>query len=73
MNFHVTLQSKLGEGSTESDAPTSQPDTTSSFEGLDAQQIKPGGELKSEAPAEVGWDGENDPQNPRNWPKWKKW
>jgi len=72
MNFHVTLQSKLGKGSTESDAPTSQPET-SSFEGLDTQQIKSGSELKSKAPAEVNWDGENDPQNPRNWPKWKKW
>jgi len=22
---------------------------------------------------EVTWDGENDPENPRNWPNWKKW
>ena len=22
---------------------------------------------------EVTWDGEDDPANPRNWPKWKKW
>jgi hypothetical protein len=22
---------------------------------------------------EVGWDGEGDPENPRNMPKWKKW
>jgi hypothetical protein len=27
-----------------------------------------------EAPVlEVTWDGEDDPANPRNWPKWKKW
>jgi hypothetical protein len=25
------------------------------------------------APREVTWDGDNDPENPRNWPKWKKW
>jgi len=22
---------------------------------------------------EVAWDGEDDPQNPQNWPLWKKW
>lgn len=26
-----------------------------------------------DAPREVNWDGDNDIQNPRNWPKWKKW
>jgi hypothetical protein len=24
-------------------------------------------------PHEVTWDGNNDQENPRNWPKWKKW
>ena len=24
-------------------------------------------------PTEVTWDCDNDPQNPRNWPKWRKW
>jgi hypothetical protein len=27
----------------------------------------------SETPIEVTWDGDADPKNPRNWPKWKKW
>ena len=26
-----------------------------------------------ESPLEVTWDGDADPENPRNWPKWKKW
>ena len=25
------------------------------------------------APREVDWDSDNDTDNPRNWPKWKKW
>jgi hypothetical protein len=24
-------------------------------------------------PHEVTWDSDHDQQNPRNWPKWKKW
>ena len=28
---------------------------------------------EGDAPREVNWDGDNDVQNPRNWPKWKKW
>jgi hypothetical protein len=24
-------------------------------------------------PKEVTWDGDADPENPKNWPKWKKW
>jgi hypothetical protein len=24
-------------------------------------------------PMEVTWDSDNDVENPRNWPKWKKW
>jgi hypothetical protein len=31
------------------------------------------GPEESLAPREVTWDGDNDPENPRNWPKWKKW
>jgi hypothetical protein len=31
------------------------------------------GPEESLAPTEVTWDGDNDPENPRNWPKWKKW
>lgn len=26
-----------------------------------------------DSPREVTWDGDRDPENPRNWPKWKKW
>ena len=29
--------------------------------------------VESSEPREVTWDGDNDPENPRNWPKWKKW
>jgi len=31
------------------------------------------GPAENLAPKEVTWDGDNDPENPRNWPKWKKW
>jgi hypothetical protein len=31
------------------------------------------GPEESLAPREVTWDGDNDLENPRNWPKWKKW
>lgn len=28
---------------------------------------------ESDTLIEVTWDGDADPKNPRNWPKWKKW
>jgi len=34
------------------------------------EKVGPGESL---APREVTWDGDNDPENPRNWPQWKKW
>jgi len=39
-------------------------------------QIANGERLKNiegNTPMEVTWDGDNDVENPRNWPKWKKW
>lgn len=35
--------------------------------------IQDGSKFVDDDPELVTWDGENDPQNPRNWPKFKKW
>ena len=66
--------------SRESDTPSlqSQPPTENKLENESIPESPNKGEEKFEdkdpdSPTEVTWEGDSDPENPHNWPKWKKW
>lgn len=56
-------------------------DTASSLDGVTmiagtrVPSVDGNTEQKTEVPASntIDWDGDDDPQNPRNWPESKKW
>jgi hypothetical protein len=39
----------------------------------EADNSKANNEKTAADPNGVGWDGDNDPENPKNWPEAKKW
>ena len=81
MDSQNTLESKLDTGRSSSSASPTLNELTSSEMKLEntsvpETQVYNGERIDSkedDTPREVNWDGENDIQNPRNWPKWKKW
>jgi predicted phage gp36 major capsid-like protein len=73
VDFKLEVQSTSSKASTLTEPTTeSRSDHTYATEQQAPNEEKIGFE-KSETPIEVTWDGDADPKNPRNWPKWKKW
>ena len=46
------------------------PENDSISSSQDTSEEKP---VSKEPLSEVTWNGDSDPENPHNWPKWKKW
>jgi hypothetical protein len=80
MDFQNTVESKLDTRSYSSAASTLNEPTSSEMKSKNTSvpetETHNGDRIESkedDTPREVDWDGDNDIQNPRNWPKWKKW
>ena len=80
MDSQNTVESKLDTRSSSSAASTMNERTSSEMKyentSVPETEVHNGDRIDSkgdDTPREVNWDGDNDIQNPRNWPKWKKW
>jgi hypothetical protein len=81
MESQETLNSKLEGGLTASSGSTILHGEPSPGLNSDSPSVQGNGspntekieEKRPDSPIEVTWDGDTDPENPRNWPNWKKW
>jgi hypothetical protein len=79
MESHNTLESKSSSRRPSSASTLNERSSTemkSENTSIPETQIANGEKVENigeNTPMEVTWDGDNDVENPRNWPKWKKW